>query len=74
MWIVGAEVSRLDPSGQVLAERGIDLSDFVDSRFDSLGDARTCPFGFGRRGPVSAAESDGSGQMSDRAEPCSFYW
>ncbi len=61
--IVGAEVSRLDSRGQVAAERGDDLSDSVDSLLDPLGDGRTRPFGFGRRAPVPAAESDGSGQL-----------
>ena len=61
--IVGAEVSRLDSRGQVAAERGDDLRDSVDSLFDPLGDGRTRPFGFRRRAPVPAAESDGSGQL-----------
>ena len=61
--IVGAEVSRLDSGGKVPAERGDDLSDSDDSLFYPLGDGRTRPFGFRRRAPVPAAESDRGGEL-----------
>jgi hypothetical protein len=61
--IVRAEVSRLDSRGQVVAERGEDVCDSVDSLFDPLGHGRARPLSFGRRPPVPAAESDGSGQL-----------
>ncbi len=47
MWIVGAEVSRLNSRSQVAAKHGHDLSDSVDSLFDPLGDGRARPLGIG---------------------------
>ena len=46
MRVVGAEVSRHDSRGQVTAQRGNDLSDSVDTRFDLLRDGRTPVIGF----------------------------
>src|SRR6266513_2602591 len=63
VWTIRAEVSRPDSRGQVAAERWDDLRDSVDSLFDPLGDGCKRPFGFGRRAPVPAAKSDGSGEL-----------
>ena len=61
VWIVGAEVSRFDSRGQVVAERGMTSPILSIASFIRFVTAERARSGFGRRAPVPAAESDGSG-------------
>ena len=42
--IVGAEVAGLDSGGEVMAECGDGVADFLDGLLDAFGDCRTGPF------------------------------
>src|SRR4030095_14793126 len=60
--VVGAEVSRLDPTGQVVSERRDCLADFSDVFPNRLGHSRTRPFGVRAALAISTTEPDGRGE------------
>jgi hypothetical protein len=58
--IVGAEISRFDPRGQVAAERWDDLCDPLDCFFDPLSNYGTRPLCTRRSPTIPASKSNGS--------------
>src|SRR6266498_4942960 len=63
MRIIGAEMTSLDPDGQMAAKQGHDLVDLTYRSFDSLGDRRASSLGLRTSPAIPAPESYGCGDL-----------